>query len=218
VFVVISQRLEFVRYWTDTLRSRGEVVAFARLDDWARCLNGTAARLAVLDYALLGADPSDTLRQWRQRCEGAVLVLAGTEFVPSRELAALAAGVVACCDAGMSGEERGRVVDVVLQGGVWISPAALPHFVSRLQAFSARQEAKGADATAGTVAGRSFSALTERQRQVALLVGEGASNKKIANQLDITDRTVKAHLTMIFDKLDVNDRLQLALYMNKRSV
>jgi DNA-binding NarL/FixJ family response regulator len=62
-----------------------------------------------------------------------------------------------------------------------------------------------------------FATLTERQREVAMLVGKGASNKKIANQLDITDRTVKAHLGTIFEKLGVKDRLQLALYVTKHS-
>ncbi|HSI20686.1 MAG TPA: LuxR C-terminal-related transcriptional regulator, partial [Verrucomicrobiae bacterium] len=40
--------------------------------------------------------------------------------------------------------------------------------------------------------------------------------KIIARKLNITDRTVKAHLTTVFQKLNVHDRLQLALYVSKR--
>ncbi len=53
--------------------------------------------------------------------------------------------------------------------------------------------------------------LTERERETAELVLESKSNKVIAYELDITERTVKAHLRNIFEKLEVTDRLGLAL-------
>lgn len=56
--------------------------------------------------------------------------------------------------------------------------------------------------------------LTQREHEIATLVGNGESNKQIAQRLSITERTVKAHLTEIFRKLDVADRLKLALIVN----
>lgn len=55
-------------------------------------------------------------------------------------------------------------------------------------------------------------ALTERELDVLRLLTEGKSNKEIANELFIGDRTVKSHLSAIFQKLDVADRTQAALY------
>ena len=55
--------------------------------------------------------------------------------------------------------------------------------------------------------------LTKREYEIATLVGRGESNKRIANRLDITERTVKAHLTEIFRKLQITDRIKLALMM-----
>ena len=49
---------------------------------------------------------------------------------------------------------------------------------------------------------------------VAEQVAHGAANREIAQSLDITERTVKAHLSAIFAKLAVRDRVQLALAMN----
>ena len=49
---------------------------------------------------------------------------------------------------------------------------------------------------------------------VAELAGKGLSNKLIGRQLDITERTVKAHMSAIFLKLKVGDRVQLALLLN----
>lgn len=53
--------------------------------------------------------------------------------------------------------------------------------------------------------------LTPRERQIIRLIALGASNKEIAHQLSITERTVKAHLTNVFQKLGLSTRLQLAI-------
>ena len=54
--------------------------------------------------------------------------------------------------------------------------------------------------------------LTDREREVLLLVREGLANKQIARSLGIAERTVKAHLTNIFQRLGVTDRTQAALW------
>ena len=55
--------------------------------------------------------------------------------------------------------------------------------------------------------------LTKREIEVAKSVADGCSNREIAERLNISERTVKARLTSIFQKLDVRDRVQLALLM-----
>jgi DNA-binding NarL/FixJ family response regulator len=59
-----------------------------------------------------------------------------------------------------------------------------------------------------------LNSLTSREVMVAEQVARGASNREIAEALEITERTVKAHLSAIFEKLEVRDRVQLALRMN----
>jgi len=54
--------------------------------------------------------------------------------------------------------------------------------------------------------------LSEREQEVVGLVAQGFRNKEIAEQLGISEQTVKNHLHNIFDKLGVSDRLELALY------
>ncbi len=54
--------------------------------------------------------------------------------------------------------------------------------------------------------------LTDREVEVLRLVGEGLANKQIARRLEISERTVKAHLTSIFQRLKVSDRVQAALW------
>jgi len=57
--------------------------------------------------------------------------------------------------------------------------------------------------------------LTKRERDVALAVSEGKSNKLVATSCNMAERTVKTHLTQIFKKLDVKDRVALAIYLNQ---
>ena len=57
--------------------------------------------------------------------------------------------------------------------------------------------------------------LTEREREVLLLVRDGLANKQIARRLGIAERTVKAHLTSVFQRLGVTDRTQAALWASE---
>ncbi len=60
--------------------------------------------------------------------------------------------------------------------------------------------------------GRDTAQLTDREREVLLLVRDGLANKQIARRLGIAERTVKAHLTSVFQRLGVTDRTQAALW------
>jgi DNA-binding NarL/FixJ family response regulator len=54
--------------------------------------------------------------------------------------------------------------------------------------------------------------LSAREREVIALVAEGLPNKQIARKLDISEKTVKAHLTSIYQEIGVTDRTQAALW------
>jgi DNA-binding NarL/FixJ family response regulator len=54
--------------------------------------------------------------------------------------------------------------------------------------------------------------LTDREHEIVRLVAEAAGNKEIADLLGISEKTVKNHLTHIFDKLGVSGRLELAIF------
>jgi DNA-binding NarL/FixJ family response regulator len=58
-------------------------------------------------------------------------------------------------------------------------------------------------------------ALTAREREVLLLVGDGLANKNIARRLGISEKTVKTHLTSVFNALGVGDRVQAALWVER---
>ena len=93
-------------------------------------------------------------------------------------------------------------VRVVAKGGTWIDP----HLDRKIFDIFQQQAIQ-----ANSNAGHFVSGLTRRERQVLSCVAEGGSNHDIAQKLNISERTVKTHLTRIFSKLAVKSRLEAAL-------
>jgi len=62
------------------------------------------------------------------------------------------------------------------------------------------------------------SVLSEREKEVLVLVAEGLANKQIARTLGIAERTVKAHLTSVFTQIGVTDRTSAALWAHRRGL
>lgn len=100
-----------------------------------------------------------------------------------------------------------EVAQVVEHGGMWLGPDLVQRMVAATRELLSRSSSM-----TGTEA--DLSALSEREAQVARAVAEGKSNKEVAEQLFISERTVKAHLGAVFEKLGVRDRVQLVLLMS----
>lgn len=122
-------------------------------------------------------------------------------------LAALGAGVVGYCNGHAAPSVLRQVSDTVQNGGLWIGQ----WLMQKLLAGVARAAAQKFPAPAPSTWA---SALTEREVEVAQAAATGLGNKEIANRLNITERTVKAHMGSIFDKLKLRDRMHLTLLVN----
>jgi two-component system nitrate/nitrite response regulator NarL len=118
----------------------------------------------------------------------------------------LSLGVRGYCHLEAVPEQLTEVARVVGAGGLWMPPA----LVQRLVGAATRL-----DAESTATAHPALATLTHREEQVAMLVGRGHNNREIAEKLDVSERTVKANLTAVFAKLDLRDRVQLALYVNR---
>lgn len=164
-----------------------------------------ATRFDVCWIHAAGSDVSKAHVEWLRLLSPHVpcVVLAD---VPD-DLAALevfSAGARGYCNSRANSRVLKLVCDVVLQGGLWVGESLLRRIVTGVQRVA--PEAQPHQQTIESV-----SSLTPRERQVAEAVADGDSNKDVARRLSITERTVKAHLSTIFDKLAVRDRLQLSL-------
>ncbi|MBU5426403.1 response regulator transcription factor [Tissierella pigra] len=63
-----------------------------------------------------------------------------------------------------------------------------------------------------------INSLTKREYEVLILIAEGLNNKDIAENLYISEKTVKNHVSNIFKKLDINDRVQAAIFAYKNNI
>ena len=118
--------------------------------------------------------------------------------------ALLARGARGYCHVAAAASQLRLVANTVGNGGFWL-PTTLMRRVM--------QSAGGLVAKSASARSVSLEELTKREAQVAQAVADGCSNREIAERLNISERTVKARLTSVFQKLNVRDRVQLALLM-----
>jgi DNA-binding NarL/FixJ family response regulator len=132
---------------------------------------------------------------------GSPPVLALTTFDDDELLSgALRAGASGFVLKDSSAEELIRAVRAVARGDSYLDPAVTARVLSTYRRVAA-------ECRADTVA-----ELTARERDVLTLIGQGRSNGEIANELFISEVTVKSHVGRIFVKLDVRDRAGAIVY------
>jgi two-component system, NarL family, nitrate/nitrite response regulator NarL len=163
--------------------------------------------IVLMDVKLPKVDGLTVLRSIQTRApRSKVILFASTDskddFVEAMKLG--------CCgillkDASTSLIEKS--IHKVHAGEIWLD--------STTTAAVIRQFASPAEFPAAHANGKSNrerAQLSQREREIIVLIAQGYKNKEIAEKMFITEQTVKNHLHNVFDKLGVSDRLELALY------
>ena len=147
-----------------------------------------------------------------QRLRSATKIILLTSHPDEKEgIAALKAGARGYCDREIAPVLLGKALDVVQKGEIWVGRKLIPHLLEELTALTGQQKESPAHLDSR------LDRITKREREIAHLLSAGASNKEIAKKLNVTERTVKAHLTAVFRKLGLSGRLQLALFVLEHS-
>lgn len=132
-------------------------------------------------------------------------------FDEDEEIALLKAGAKGCCRRGIDPESLERVINVTESGGVWVTRSLLPRLVTELRRYAGGQQVAAGAIPPAKPPNAKLASLSTREREIVRLIVDGASNKEVASALDISERTVKGHLSNVFQKLGVTDRLKLVL-------
>ena len=104
-----------------------------------------------------------------------------------------------------------KAARIVANGEIWVGRKLLPALLNELVRAAEQSTATTQMQSSYMPATSVFTALSPREREITSLVASGQQNKVISYKLQISEKTVKAHLTTIFRKLGVEGRTQLAL-------
>lgn len=184
-------------HWQGLGRSPVRARRIDDLDTW----RAAGHRLVLADLSLQAAEaPVWQHPAWQRNTAGLAILAASSRPHDDEGLAVLNAGASGYCHTHAPAASLHQALEVIAGGELWVGRALLSRLLRLVDTRLPRPPADNWSAP-----------LTEREREVAQLAAIGDSNLAIATALGITERTVKAHLKAAFDKLQVSDRLQLAL-------
>ncbi|HEX9303099.1 MAG TPA: response regulator transcription factor [Thermoanaerobaculia bacterium] len=209
--VLIASPIAGVRaQWNQGLQEKFPVYEAAERSALDKSMANLKPAILLLDLALPGLGGVEGVPAV-QRISPSTSIILMTSTPNDREgLAALKVGARGYCSHGMDPNLLRKAVMVVIKGEIWVARNVFAPLLEELTSLTERRH-KEFPPNLDTRLDR----LTPREREIAQLIGGGASNKEIAGRLNITEATVKAHLTAIFRKLGLSDRLGLALFVTE---
>lgn len=165
----------------------------------------TQFRMVLLDLQLSRSEGMETLDSFRGSVPDVpVVVLSGSEE-PQRIRAAIERGAVGYVPKSHTSELMIAALRLVLSGGVYLPPNLLEPSVDL---------ARATDATGA----QPFARLSPRQHEVAQLLLQGQPNKVIARQLGLSEGTIKAHVSAIYQIIGAKNRLEAVTLAAKSGI
>ena len=159
--------------------------------------------LVLLDLNMPGTDGWTGLARLQKSCPTLPVVILSASEEPADARRAIDSGAAGYVPKSTRGAVLRAALQLVLSGGVYLPPHLLSGDGSAAPTGSSslaqrRKRAEG---------------LTERQLEVLRLMSRGLTNTEIGNVLGVALGTVKAHVTAVFEALDVSNRTEAALVM-----
>lgn len=170
----------------------------------ARAAGLRQADIIVLDSDLDRDTSLDFLNEMVASAKPArILVLTGTADLESH-YCAVRLGAMGVVVKERPADVLVKAIEKVHAGEIWLDRSAIARVLRGLSS--------GNGDSSGDIDDARIASLTERERNVIAVIGEGLKNKQIAERLFISETTVRHHLSSIFEKLGVSDRLELLVY------
>jgi two-component system, NarL family, response regulator LiaR len=157
--------------------------------------------VVLMDLVMPKLDGVEAMRALRERVPDARVIILTSYIDDDRLLPAIRAGAAGYLLKNAEPQELARAIRTAEAGEALIDPSVAARLVERLATDDRRDD---------------YESLTPREREVLELIGRGFSNKRIAQELGVAEKTVKTHVTHVLGKLGVADRTQAALYAAQR--
>lgn len=168
--------------------------------------------LILLDLIMPGVDRSAPLRDVRTKAGETPIIIVSMLDSPSEIRLALEGGAAGFIPKNSRAEVMVQAINLVLSGGIYLPPALLKTY--QMQGGTSPPP-QGDERRPGHASGIH---LTERQQAVLQELAKGKSNKQIAYALDMSEATVKVHITAIMKVLNVRNRTQAILVATERGL
>jgi DNA-binding NarL/FixJ family response regulator len=207
--LIVSEDADLIAKWSEALAEKYRIETANRFPNTYGEL-GTDIMLVILDAEFVNREP--TLMNHIKNFSVKIFVT-GRQWPEKHQIMALIAGASGYCETTEPIDLLTKAAASVIKGDIWIQRHLIPKVIGSL--VQLKQPAIAAPPSVQPITDEMLNHLSEREREVANMVVQGDSNKKIGSALDISERTVKAHLTSIFKKLHVTDRLQLAVLLKE---
>ncbi len=166
--------------------------------------------IILVELNLTGQSDPDMLSAIVKASVGMRLILVTETNDPKIHQKVVEEGIVGVVYKTQSPETLLKAIEKVHAGEVWLERSLIANVLSRL---SRKQPASKVDPEV-----ESITRLSEREKEVVKLIGQGLKNKRISTELCISETTVRHHLTSIYSKLGVSDRLELLVYAHRNGL
>jgi DNA-binding NarL/FixJ family response regulator len=164
--------------------------------------------IILLDLDLGGSRSTDCLQELLTVATAArVIILTGVRDSQLHKQA-VHLGAVGLVLKEHAAETLLKAIERVHAGEVWLDRTMIANVLSHMTRATTSVDPEVAK----------IALLTDREREVIALLGEGLKNKQIAERLFISEATVRHHLTSVFGKLEVADRLELVIYAYRHNL
>ena len=204
--LIISTVSQSGSAWQEVLSGEHEVRVLNSLETAAHVIKQQSIHFIIIDGKLFDSG-SAALPLFSNY--GLKSLIIGHKWPEDKQIEALAAGHWGYCEAEMAIQFLSKATTSILNGDTWINRNLVPKVIGMLINMNKVQpilpDQKKIEFK------NNLKTLTLRELDVAKMISTGENNKIIASALHISERTVKAHLTSIFQKLKVQDRLRLAI-------
>ena len=156
--------------------------------------------VAVLDVRLPDGDGVSACRELRSRVPGLACLMLTSFDDEEALLDAIMAGASGYVLKQISGTDLVTAVRTVAGGQSMLDAGATTRLMARIRGESTHDEQP-----------KALEALTEREREILALIGEGMTNREIGQRLFLAEKTVKNHISRLLAKLGVERRVQAAV-------
>ena len=191
--VLHSDDMNLLAHWEESLNQKYEIV------DDLNVLKTMRDKVVVINYSAFNSNHKELIRLLDENGNRVLVLHRTPSIATAREM--LSYGAKGYGNALMKGHFLIFAIESIIDDMIWLHPEFTSQLIAQIPIQAERDV--------------SFllEKLSHREKEVALLLKDGATYKVVAEKLNITPRTVKAHAQSVYVKLQVKDRLALALIL-----